>query len=155
MNWFQLVTGFASAVLVAIITSIITVRLALRRFYSEKWWEKKSSAYSEIIKSLHHVREHADTNLQFSLLSKELPEEGDKRLTQEMQEAIAQLRLHRDLNTFIISDKAVELLNQLFTELDASTKTNFWQEHLEMKLIAVDKCLLEMSHIARRELNAI
>ncbi len=153
MNWIQLITGFLSAVLVAVITSVLTVRLALRRFYSEKWWERKISAYTEIIKSLHHVREHAETNLQFSLLQKDLPEEGEKRLTSEMQEAIGQLRLHRDLGILVVSNEAVDLLNILFAELDASTRTQSWHNHLEMKLEAVDKCLSKMRQVARKELN--
>lgn len=153
MDWTQVIVGFASAVFVAVVTAVITVHLALRRFYSEKWWEHRSAAYSEIIKALHHVREHSDTNLQFALRDKDIPEEGDMRLTKEMQDAIGQLRLHRDLGVFVICDEAVELLNVLFKELDDSTKTTWWQEHLELKLIAVDKCLKEMRRVARRELK--
>ena len=91
MNWSQVIAGLASAIFVSVVTAVLTVQLALRRFYSEKWWERRSDAYSEIIKALHQVREHADTNLQFALRDKDLPEEGDARLTKEMQEAIGQL----------------------------------------------------------------
>ncbi len=153
MNWSQVVAGLASAIFVSVVTAVLTVRLALRRFYSEKWWERRSDAYSEIIRALHHVREHADTNLQFALRDKDLPEEGDARLTKEMQEAIGQLRLHRDLGVFVICDEAVDLLNVLFKELDDSTKTQWWQEHLELKIMAVDKCLKEMRRVARKELK--
>jgi len=153
MNWSQVIAGLVSAVFVSVVTAVLTVRLALRRFYSEKSWERRSAAYSEIIKALHHLREHADTNLQFTLIAKDIPEEGDARLTKEMEAAIAQLRLHRDLGTFVICDEAVDLLNALFKELDDSTKTNWWQEHLELKVMAVDKCLKEMRRVARRELK--
>jgi hypothetical protein len=153
MNWSQVIAGLASAIFVSVVTAVLTVQLALRRFYSEKWWERRSDAYSEIIKALHQVREHADTNLQFALRDKDLPEEGDARLTKEMQEAIGQLRLHRDLGVFVICDEAVDLLNVLFKELDDSTKTQWWQEHLELKIMAVDKCLKEMRRVARKELK--
>jgi hypothetical protein len=153
MNWSQVIAGLASAIFVSVVTAVLTVQLALRRFYSEKWWERRSNAYSEIIKALHHVREHADTNLEFALRDRDLPEDGEKRLTEEMQKAMAQLRLHRDLGVFVICDEAVDLLNTLFKELDDSTKTEWWQEHLELKLVAVDKCLKEMRRIARRELK--
>lgn len=118
MDWLPPVVNLGSSIVVAIVTSMLTVRLALRRFYSEKWWERKSAAYMAIIEGLHHIREHADTNLVFSLRGKDLPPEGEKELTQELQEAMAQLRKHRDLGSFVVSDVAISLLNQLFSELD-------------------------------------
>lgn len=153
MDWLPPVVNLGSSIVVAIVTSMLTVRLALKRFYSEKWWERKSAAYTAIIEGLHHIREHADTNLVFSLRGKDLPPEGEKELTQELQEAMAQLRKHRDLGSFVASDEAISLLNQLFSELDASTNTPHWQKHLEMKLAAVDKCLSGMRSVARNDLK--
>lgn len=142
-----------TSVTVAVVTSVLTVRLALRRFYQEKWWERKSAAYSAIIESLHHVREHADTNLTFSLCGRDLPPEGDKELTKQLESAMAALRLQRDVGSFVITEDAVAELNKLFVELDASTRTPHWQEHLELKLAAIDKCLPELRRIARRDLQ--
>src|SRR4051812_5621063 len=113
---------------VAITSSMITVRLTLRRFYSEKWWERKSAAYTAIIEALHHLREYTDTNLDFTYRGKDLPEDADKALTANLRQAMADLRKHRDVGSLVISDQAIALLNRLFTELDASTKTQHWTE---------------------------
>ena len=153
MDWVPPLINLGSGIVVAVVTSLLTVRLALKRFYSEKWWERTSAAYGGIIEALHHVREHAHTNLVFSVRGKDLPPEGDKLLTQKLQEAMADLRKHRDIGSFVISEEALALLNQLFSELDASTQTQQWQQHLELKLAAVDKCLAEMRRIARQDLS--
>lgn len=153
MDWTGPLLSFGSSVVVAIIVAVLTVHLALRRFYTEKWWERKSAAYTAIIEALHHVRNHADTNLTFSMTGRELPETGEKELTEKLQGAMAELRKQLDIGNFVLSEEAVATMNKLMTELDASTNTNHWQEHLELKLTAVDRCLSNMRHIARKDLR--
>ena len=142
-----------TGVVVAVISARLTVRYALKRFYSEKWWERKVAAYSSIIEALHHVRNYADTNIQFSQRGKNLPEEGDKQLTEKLQNAMGELRKQWDMGNFIISDKAVEALNTLMQELENSTRNVTWDTHLMLKLEAVDNCLSSMRRIARTDLN--
>jgi hypothetical protein len=152
MDWAPVVT-FATSIAVALISSFAAVKLALRRFYSEKWWERKSAAYAAIIEAVHHVREHADTNLVFSMRGKDLPADGEAELDKALRAAMAELRKQRDIGSFVISERAVTALNGLFSELEASTKTQHWQEHLEMKLAAVEKWLPELRRIAQSDLR--
>lgn len=144
-----------TGVVVAVISARLTVRYALKRFYSEKWWERKVAAYSSIIEALHHVRNHADTNLEFSQRGRDIPEQGDNELTEKLQDAMAELRKQWDIGNFIISDEAVEALNTLMQELDSSTRDVSWDTHLILKLEAVEKCLSSMRKIARTDLNVV
>lgn len=155
MEWTGPLLSFGSSVVVAVITATLTVRFALRRFYAEKWWERKSAAYTAIIEALHHVRNHADTNLTFSLRARDLPEQGEQDLIGKLQEAMAELRKQLDIGNFVLSEEAVAVITMFMTELEASTKTTNWQEHLELKLAAVDNCLSNMRHIARKDLRLV
>ena len=47
-----IVLDIIKSLLIAAVASWITVKLSLRKFYTEKWWERKAQAYSEIIGSL-------------------------------------------------------------------------------------------------------
>jgi hypothetical protein len=38
----------AAGLLVSVATSVVTVRLALGRFYSERWWERRLDAYIRV-----------------------------------------------------------------------------------------------------------
>jgi hypothetical protein len=145
--------SFCGSVVVAIITAALTVRFALRRFYAEKWWERKSTAYASIIEALHHVRNHADTNLTFSLEGRDLPEQGKLQLTEKLQGAMAELRKQLDIGDFVLSEDAVAVMSKLMTELDESLKATNWEDHLELKLEAVDNCLISMRRIARKDLR--
>ena len=66
MEWPTFFGQVVSAIVIAVISARVTVHFALKRFYSEKWWERKTEAYTAIIEALHHVRNYADTNLEFS-----------------------------------------------------------------------------------------
>ena len=153
MDWVTPIVTFTTSVAVALISAVVAVKLALRRFYSEKWWERKSTAYASIIDAIHHVREHADTNLVFSLRGIDLPKDGEAELEKALQAAMAQLRKQRDIGSFVISNEAVAALNGLFAELETSTRTQSWQEHLEIKLAAVDKWLPELRRLAHSDLR--
>ncbi|MBS0580636.1 MAG: hypothetical protein JSR36_15370 [Proteobacteria bacterium] len=142
-----------SSLLVGLVTAVVTVRLALRRFYSEKWWERKSAAYTEILESTHHLREHADTHFEFELRGRELPPEGKARLEKNLQKAMADLRLRRDVGSFVISEEATKLLNALLVELEKSTQENTFFEYLDHRVAAIDKFLPEMRRIARQDLS--
>ena len=144
---------FITGIVVAIVSARVTVQLALKRFHSEKWWELKVDAYGAIIEALHHVRNHADTNLAFLARGKELPENGDALLTQKLEDAMAELRKQYDIGNFVISTEAVSAMDTLMKELNASTKNVTWGEHLELKLGAVDKCLVSMRKLARTDLQ--
>lgn len=153
MNWLTSVIGFSGSVIVAIITAILTVRLALNRFYTEKWWERRTAAYESLFEALHHVRNHADTNLTFSLRGRELSEKGSLELDAKLQGAMAELRKQRDIGDFVLSEDAVRVLDKLMCDLEKSTQTQNWQEHLELKLVSVDSSLSSLRFIARKDLR--
>jgi hypothetical protein len=152
-NYIQGSLMFLGNLICGAVIAFITVRLALRRFYSEKWWERKSEAYTAIFESLHHIRNHADHNLMFFQRHIEIPEEGRKELTEKLQGAIAELRKLNDIGSFLVSKEAVSALAVLFNELDKSTEITNWEKHLQLKLQAVDKCLETMRIIAKKDLS--
>lgn len=153
MNWLGSLVSFGGSVIVAIITALLTVRLALKRFYAEKWWERQIAAYESIFEALHHVRNHADTNLTFSLRGRELPEEGERELDAKLRGAMAELRKQLDIGDFVLSEDAVHVMGKLMSDLENSTQTTLWQEHLELKLASVDSCLSSIRLIARKDLR--
>ena len=80
MNLPTVLLSFAGSIVAAIVSAWITARLSLRKFYSEKQWERKFAAYSNIIEAMHHIREHADTNLTFERKALQISADGEKKL---------------------------------------------------------------------------
>ncbi|GAG81179.1 unnamed protein product, partial [marine sediment metagenome] len=60
-------TEFIQRIIISLITAISilivackTVKWSLKQFYSEKWWERKERAYTEIIDALYDLLQYCE-----------------------------------------------------------------------------------------------
>lgn len=52
--WYiQLLLTLIPALIVGVATALVTVKLSIRKFYTERWWERRADAYSRIVEALH------------------------------------------------------------------------------------------------------
>lgn len=114
MDLEQILVSIGSAIFIAVISSWVTVRLALRRFYSEKWWERKAEAYSEIIEALYDVYNSIVTTLKRGDWgAKQVPEEIREIISERSEEGYYKIVRAVGIGAFIISDEAVDELTKL------------------------------------------
>jgi len=57
LDFLPVITQFGSSVLAGIVGAFITTKIALGKFYKEKWWEKRAIAFNELIHSVYAVKE--------------------------------------------------------------------------------------------------
>ncbi len=55
MDW-SLLGQLSVSVITGSVAAFIAARLALKRFYQERWWEKKLAGYVDLLEAVHHVR---------------------------------------------------------------------------------------------------
>jgi len=51
-----ILTKLLPGLLIAVVTAIVTIHLSIKRFHSERWWERKADSYSRIVESLHQMK---------------------------------------------------------------------------------------------------
>jgi len=136
-------------IIIAVVSSFFTTKLALKKFYSEKWWEKKESAYAEIINALYDLIQYCEIKKEdYGQGTDHLPEKV-RELSVKYSEAYWKIKKATDIGAFVISKKAesvlIELRNQpqLKWEENPSFEIfeadyNFYKEALE-KIIIVSK----------------
>lgn len=152
-NLYVIGWQLAQPIIVSIITAFITVRLSLRRFRSEKWWEKKVEAYSIIIDAIHHLKDHAEQKLDAEWQELELSPEEEHELQLQYKNAYRELVRTLDVGTFIISDEAVRILE------DYKKKPQLnWDEHDFVEIISDDvkqltECLNGIKQEAKIDLD--
>ena len=142
-----------SGVAIAGLSSWITVHLSLKRFRTEKWWEKKTQAYSNLLGVIHDAKAFAEKNLQAEYRSRELSEEEDKDLRAKSQAAEAEIYRAMDVGAFYFSQEAIECLKQYKKESSEAGQDNSWVLYLQEDLDATNKCLSAMIEIARKDLQ--
>jgi hypothetical protein len=148
----QIIVGAATAVIAALVTSPLAVWFSLRRFYSEKWWERKMAAYTAILESLHHMSDIYNEDFENERRQTIMPDPLRER------EQIQRFRAHReelnkyiDIGTFLLSEAAVSELSQLSDKLSKNHET--YLDDVVYTRDAIDNCLIRFREIARRDLS--
>ena len=114
----QLAPSLISGIVVAVVASYVTVRLSLKRFYSERWWERKAQAYSEIVEALYDVQNSVELQLEAVERGLAYEDEYSKQLQERSVEGHRSIYKSAGIGAFIISDEASELLSQVRSEIE-------------------------------------
>ena len=154
MSDWQPVVNLFGGVLVALLTSWFTVKFALRRFQSEKWFERRVEAYTKVIEALHFMKHCTERQLRAEERGTDIPKEIESELVSSYRIGLADLRRLTDMGALLFSSEAIEVLDTLNTELLAATGEKSWWEHLDAEGVAISKCLVKLRPIAKRDLNA-
>ncbi|MDZ7643245.1 MAG: hypothetical protein U5K76_02805 [Woeseiaceae bacterium] len=105
------------AVIVGIViagtSSWITVKLSLKQFRTERWWERKADAYSAIIEALHDAKSFADLHLDAEYAGKEIDDEKGAEVRARSLNAQNQILKTMDVGAFIVSERAIGKLKNL------------------------------------------
>jgi len=138
---------------IALITSWLTVFFSLQRFRKEKWWEKKTEAYTSLLIALHNSKSFAESNLSAEKYGKELTDKEDLKLREKSRETDAKIYREMDIGGFYLSDKAMSCLNRYKKEVTEANKESSWVEYLMSDLKATNCCIKNLIIIARDDLN--
>jgi hypothetical protein len=154
MSDWQPVVNLLVGVPVALLTSWLTVKFALRRFQSEKWFERRVDAYTKVIEALHFMKHCTERQLRAAERGADIPKEIENELVSSYRKGLADLRKLTDMGALLFSPEAVAVLDTLNAELLAATDEQSWWEHLDAEAAAISKCLVNLRGIAKRDLNA-
>ncbi len=136
----------------AVGASFFTARFALRRFYSEKWWEKKYEGYSSILESLHYIARDFYEGEDAAESGRKIPDGRKDELSAKFREAEDDLAKRIDVGQFVISEAAVAVLATFQKELGSGRRANDFPEYIERGGKATNKALRQMRAIAKSDL---
>jgi hypothetical protein len=148
---------FASALIcgiaIAVVSAVVTVRLALHRFYSEKWWEKKLAAYVNVIEALFQVKLYMDEQIESYVGESTISEERQVQLREKWREGRDEISRAAAIGTFLMSAHATEVLERLLKELDEADTADNFLDYAGAELSAVNRGLAEIRELAKADLN--
>ncbi len=149
----QIVLALVPGIIIAALTSYITVRLSLKRYYSERWWERKAEAYSTIIKSFYQMKAYPMRMMRASEKSKEISRERYDELKLHAQKGFEEITRAIAIGTFIISDEAVNSLNQFQDEYHNIDEKKLLSQVMEDDIALVDKYIKIVRECAKKDLR--
>jgi hypothetical protein len=97
----------------AILAAYLAAKFSLRKFYSEKWWDKKEKAYSEIIESLYDLLQYCEIKKEDYGDGGGYSEEWVEKLRERHQAAVWKIRRVGTIGAFVIAPEAAQVLKTL------------------------------------------
>ena len=149
----MLLENLFAGITIAVVTSIITVWLAFKRFRSERWWDRKADAYSAIIESLHHMKRYCEKNIDVLESHRDMSDEERTDLYTKFKEGVKKIEKAKDIGCFIISNEAVKQLDLLLQGLYSAEGARDFYEYLERQLSVINNCLNSICEIAKSDLK--
>jgi hypothetical protein len=152
------------SLVVAIVTAYFTVKFSLKQFYSQKWWEKKSDAYSKIIEQLSFILYYFGQVWDSYALVNGPSQSKLLELSIKYHDALDSLKQSVLSAGFIITEESSKELEDLIKKLDDIEEEwviEEWQNRLEgtvhepfdQQYNAIQKSIIKIKKIAARDLS--
>lgn len=150
---FSNIVEWIQPIFIAVITAIVTVQLSLKRFRSEKWWEKKADAYSKIIDAIHSLKDYNEQKLRAEYREAELSPEKEHELLRQYENAHREFIKALDVGSFIISADALKILETYQNRPRLNWDENPLFDIIEEDLKHIKECLQSFKLAAKKDLN--
>ena len=146
---------FISSICLVVITSYITVNFGLRRFYTEKWWERKAGIYTDIMELLYNYQLYVGKEIDDIQTNQEVEEEidADEWTKRDVNQAHQKIEKIITIGTFIVSEEIIEVINELLSELHSANDEETYFEFLLSQHAALHKAISKFRDCAKRDLK--
>lgn len=141
------------SVSITVLGAVVSVRLALRRFYSEKWWEKKANSYTFIIESLVSMKAYYGAKLDCIESSRVSDDQKEIELEKHHSKAKNDINRYLQMGQFTISPEAYSELARLNRALNRESDHSDAHTAVEENFLCVKDSLNKFTQIAIRDLR--
>jgi len=139
------------SIVIAIITAVVTVRLSLKQFYSQKWWEKKIEVNTKIIESLAIMQHYMGLWFDELIGLNSFNEETNQKFATDYHK-------HRHYIIEVSNQGAFIISNEIAIELEMLIKVLSQGEHdliadYDNTYSAIKKSIEKIRNMAKKDLK--
>lgn len=152
----EILAAIAIAIISSVISSLLTFKLSLRKFRTEKWWELKAEAYQKVIKALHEYKSLSGAYLDAFENEGSLLDKDKKKLKQRSGNARKIIYRYTDIGAFWMTKEAIDSLEKYQDELNDLVNTSTvmdFHEIMESDYDITTKCLKNIIIVAKQDLS--
>ena len=147
-----------SAISAAVVAWVALV--ALRRFKSQKWWERRVDSYLKVLDALADASAYYDRELRAEARGTRSPTPQIEDLMEKARKADQEIAKAIDLAEIFISEDAHQRLIQYKRDITRADRTVDddgvhigWAGHLVARSDAITTCQADMIKIAKKDLE--
>ena len=145
-----IITTMVSGIVIAFVSSWITVQLSLNRFRTERHWERRVKAYESVIEALYRWKIFLDNSLRDD---GKVPAGEFDQLSAQAIRSYQEIERTTDMARFLLAnDEAHERLKRYRKIFSGHSRKNS-KEYVVYHLKIANSCLEDLIEIARRDLG--
>ena len=147
-----ILTALIPALIVSVVTAYVTVRLSMKQFYSQRWWEKKAETYSRIIEQLTCLQYYFGERFDEGIGIKKLDNESEKKIFESYRQAKESITKAAAMGAYIVSDDTATALAKLLNELEGKNPIGDWVSDIDKYHRSVKECITKIREYAKVDL---
>lgn len=137
----------------ALVIAWVTVRWALRRYKSEKTWERRLAAYVEAATAIGEMQTIVGRWFDQAVECREPSEELQSLQTDRFRAAKRRLDESEAAALLLLPTETSTLLSNLRKNLESGRRADSWQEHLDDQYAMLAKALTDLIDQGRTNLE--
>jgi hypothetical protein len=131
--------------------SLYTARL--RRFSSERWWERKAQSYTDLFQALFYIQLYLKRRVEEMTEGAQFAEGYMTELSGLSNAGYLEIRKGAAIGTFLFSESAAKRIQKLESDIDDPHHNEDLLEALEGDLAAIKAAIKDLRPIARDDLK--
>ena len=148
-----IIINIISGLAISIVTAVVTVRLSIRQFTTQRWWEKKTEAYSELIENLAKYKISKEKLVDDLLHNVTYSNEYKVKVKDDLQKADENITIFAVKGAFIISNEVSDELNKLISKINEDMESEYWIECSEEHPNLIHEAIKKIVNLAKKDLN--
>jgi len=153
MDFLPSVLPTLSGITIAILASYLTSKWSIKKFYTERKWERKEVAYVKIIDALYDLIQYCEIRKNDYRYGTELLEQKENELRKKYNLAYWNIKKATDIAAFVVSKKGQTILKELQNrprlEWNENPPFEIYEEEYKYYQIALEKII----EIAKKDLK--
>jgi hypothetical protein len=149
----DILSNLIPVVFVSVITAFIAVKLSIRQFYSQKLWEKKTEAYTQIVEQLSYLQFYYTECL--NRMSTVNPPESERKaeLASSFNHAKEIIAKAFASGAYIISNETSDVLENLLNELYKEDPNRLEIKDFTKCYNKTKECIAVIKGLAKKDLG--
>lgn len=148
--------GFIGDFLIAFVPVFLgvwlSVKMALQKFRTEKWWEQKAAAYDAIIEAVYHGFRFYDEALHAINDDGDVDQVKQEELVRNAREADMEIVRVMTIGTLKVSQAFLDRLKRFRRDENAADEVHDWSHHVLLAYDAHESCLDDLVRLAKEDL---
>lgn len=152
-EYFGIIEKLFTALIVAVPTAMISSHLAVKKYRTDRWWDKKAEAYLEAISALNDVILYCDYALEYHIFDMNRDKHQVSKLKEQFDLSCLKLRAQNNASELLFSPDACEVLRQFNFKLSVAEEKQDLEVELSSIRVAAEDTQRKLSSFASKNLQ--